>query len=72
VVLFVLFVLVSNAIFLEVIVKYSMVVALKRTKLTINEKLKIIQALEQNPAVLRNETVKCSVLSPLLLSNMIL
>jgi hypothetical protein len=32
---------------------------LKVKKLTINEKVKIIQEIEKNPTVLQNEIVKC-------------
>jgi hypothetical protein len=42
-----------------------MVIALERNKLTISEKVKIIEGVEKNPAVSRNEIANCFVLSPL-------
>jgi hypothetical protein len=48
-----------------------MAVVLKRKKLTINEKMKIIQV-EKNPTVSQNEIVKRFVLPPASLSNIIL
>jgi hypothetical protein len=41
-------------------------------KLTISEKVKIIQEREKNPTVSQNETAKCFVLPQLSLSNIIL
>jgi hypothetical protein len=49
-----------------------MAMALRRKMLTVSEKVKIIQNVESNQTVLQNEVVKCSVLPPSSLSNIIL
>jgi predicted transcriptional regulator len=49
-----------------------MAMVLKRKKLTITEKVKIIQEVEKNPTVLQNETAKHFGLPPSSLSNIIL
>jgi hypothetical protein len=49
-----------------------MAVALKRKKLTKSEKVKIIQEVEKNPTVLRNEIAKHCQVPPSSLSNIIL
>jgi predicted transcriptional regulator len=49
-----------------------MAMALKRKKLTISEKVKIIQEVEKNPTVSRNEIAKYFGLPPSSLSNIIL
>jgi hypothetical protein len=49
-----------------------MAMPLKRKKLTISEKVKIIQEVEKNPTVSQNETAKHFALPLLSLSNIIL
>jgi hypothetical protein len=49
-----------------------MAMVLKRKKLTINEGMKIIQDMEENPTMLCNEIAECFVLPSSSLSNKIL
>jgi hypothetical protein len=45
--------------------------ALKRKKLTLSEKVKIIQEVEKNPTVFQNEMAKHLMLPPSSLSNIV-
>jgi hypothetical protein len=62
----------SVVVFVKVTLKQRMAMALKRKKLTVSEKVKIIQEVGKNPTVFQNEVAKHSMLPPSSWSNIIL